>query len=192
MRVSSVKCQGSGVIHHAPRITHHTSRANSKYWLTTALSLLIFLLLTACANNASAEPTPPTIHYGEDMCEFCNMIISDERYAAGYITEDGQQHIFDDIGNMFRNHLQKSDQVTAFFVHNYENKNWIRAEKAAYVQSSQLSTPMLSGLAAFDSPEKAQILAAELQGHVMTFAEVLAYYQANPMPQSEHSMEHNH
>jgi copper chaperone NosL len=182
----------SGVGCHASRITHHASRASSKYWFGTTFSLLIFLFLTACANNASAEPTPPTIHYGEDVCEFCNMIISDERYAAGYITEDGQQHIFDDIGNMFRNHLQKSDKVTAFFVHNYENKSWIRAEKAAYVQSSQLTTPMLSGLAALESPEKAQVLAAELQGHVMTFAEVLAYYQANPMPQGEHSMEHDH
>lgn len=120
------------------------------------------------------------------------MIISDERYAAGYITADGEQHIFDDIGNMFRAHLAKNDQVLAFFVHNHEHKNWIRAEKAIYVQSSELPTPMLSGLAAFESPEKATALVAERQGHVMTFDEVLAYYEANPSPQGEHSMEHDH
>lgn len=193
MNVSSVKCQVSGVggqvsgvMHYTSHITHHASRA----WLLAVFFLLIFL--TACANSASAEPVPPTIHYGEDVCEFCNMIISDEHHAAGYLTEDGQQHIFDDIGDMFLNHLQKSDKVTAFFVHNYETKTWIRAEKAVYVQSSNLFTPMFSGLAAFDSAEKAEILAAELQGHTMTFAEVLAYYQANPLPQSEHSMEHDH
>ncbi len=186
MNGSGARGQGPGVGCDASRITHHASRV----WLLAVFFLLIFL--SACTNNANAEPVPPTIHYVEDVCEFCNMIISDERYAAGYLTEDGQQHIFDDIGDMFRNHLQKSDNVTAFFVHNYETKTWIRAEKAVYVQSSNLSTPMLSGLAAFDSTEKAEILAAELQGHTLTFAEVLAYYQANPLPQAEHSMEHNH
>ncbi|MBI1877313.1 MAG: hypothetical protein HYR94_03610 [Chloroflexi bacterium] len=61
-----------------------------------------------------------------------------------------------------------------------------------YVQSAELTTPMLSGLAAFESPEKANVLAAEMQGHVMTFNDVLAYYKANPLPQGEHSMEHDH
>jgi copper chaperone NosL len=161
-------------------------------WLLSAILPLIFLLLTACANNASAEPTPPTIHYGEDVCEFCNMIISDERYAAGYITQDGRQHIFDDIGNMFRSHLAKNDQVIAFFVHNHADKNWIRAEKAFYVHSNQLITPMLSGFAAFEAADQANILAAEMHGQVMTFDEVLAYYQTNPMPHGEHGMEHEH
>lgn len=148
----------------------------------TLLSILLpfvtlLLALAACGGNTGAEPAPPLIHYGEDICEFCGMIISDERYAAGYITEDGQQRIFDDVGGMFQTYLQRQETVRAFFVHDYEDTNWIRAETAYYVLSEDLPTPMLFGLAACATAEKAEALAAEGGGQVMTFAEVLAHYQ---------------
>ena len=106
---------------------------NKSHLSLSALVLSIFFLLavTACTSTASAEPTPPTIHY--------------ESYAAGYITQDGQQHIFDDIGDMLQAHLTHQDEVMAFFVHNSENKAWTRAETATYVQHNETSTPMLSG-----------------------------------------------
>lgn len=121
------------------------------------------------------------------------MIISEERYAAGYITADRQQHIFDDIGDMFQAQPANNQEIIAFFAHNYENNQWIRAEKATFVQSKGLRTPMASGLAAFESAEKAQAFATEVQGEVMTFSEVSAYYKANPMPEMDHNqgMEHN-
>jgi copper chaperone NosL len=150
-----------------------------KYVSLSIISLVAVLLLviSACANNTAAEPAPPLIHYGEDVCEFCGMIISDERYAAGYITQDGQEKIFDDMGGMFQYHLQNQDEVVAFFVHDYEDTAWIRAETAHYVMSKELPTPMLHGLVACDSPEKAQALAKEVSGSVFTFNEVLTYYQ---------------
>ena len=79
--------------------------------LLTILLLLALLLLTltACGGIASADPMPPTIHYGEDICEFCNMIINEERHAAAYITKDGQSHIFDEVGNMFQGLLKNQD-----------------------------------------------------------------------------------
>jgi copper chaperone NosL len=170
--------------------TRGSGRSFSLYLLL--LLALIFFTTSACTSNANAGPTPPTIHYGEDLCDFCGMIINDERYAAGYVTRAGEDYVFDDIGNMFRHHLQNQAEVTAFFVHNYDDKAWIRAETASYVHSAHLTTPMLSGLAAFDSSDQAQALATEMQGQVMTFDEVLAYYKTNPMPQGEHSMEHDH
>lgn len=155
------------------------------------LSIVLLLVSTACRSNASAEPVPPVIHYGEDLCEFCGMIISDERYAAGYITQDGQDYIFDDIGGMFQAHLQRQDDVAAFFVHDYEDIAWIRAETAHYVLSDDLPTPMLSGLAACDSPERAAALADEVGGSVLTFEEVLTYYRENP-PTTAHQPGSHH
>ncbi|MFN8454052.1 MAG: nitrous oxide reductase accessory protein NosL [Anaerolineae bacterium] len=149
------------------------------------------MLVTACSNTTNAEPTPPAIHYGEDVCEFCNMIISEERYASGYITSDGQQHIFDDIGDMFQAQIANNHQVIAFFVHNYDNNQWIRAEKATFVQSQGVRTPMASGIVAFESPDKAKTFADEMKGHIMNFSEVSAYYKDNPMPAGEHGMEHS-
>lgn len=143
------------------------------------LAVLLSITLAACGGTASAEPTPPTIHYGEDTCDICNMIISEERYAAAYVTRDGQGHVFDDIGDMVLSYIQQEEDndVAAFFVHDYEDKSWIRAETASFVLSDALHTPMFSGLAACASRETAQTLAAELPGKVLTFDQVLARYQ---------------
>jgi copper chaperone NosL len=158
------------------------------------LSLLL-LTITACGSKASAEPAPPTIHYGEDVCEFCNMIINEERHAAAYITKDGEGHIFDEVGNMMQGLLKNHDisEITAFFVHDYEQQNWLRAETAYYVRSPKISTPMGSGLVALASSEQAEALAAEVQGQVFTFEEILAYYQENSqMIDSEEHHLHDH
>jgi copper chaperone NosL len=169
--------------------THQAPRGN---WLLLSLLLLI---LTACAGNASAEPTPPTIHYGEDVCEFCSMIINEERHAAAYLTKDGQGHIFDEVGNMLLGLLknQASSEVTAFFVHDYQKQNWLRAETAYYVLSPEIATPMGSGLVALASAEQAKTLAAEVQGKIFTFEEIVAYYQENPqiVNKGDHEL-HNH
>ncbi len=145
------------------------------------LSIILLLVLTACGGgDTNAEPAPPTIHYGEDVCEFCGMIVSEETYAAAYVTGDGHNHTFDDIGDMVQAHLKMQEDVQAFFVHDHESKDWVRAETAHYVLSSDLPTPMLSGLAAFSSVEKATGFAAEADGKVLTFDELLTYYRKNP------------
>jgi copper chaperone NosL len=157
------------------------------------IATILILLLTACSGQASAEPAPPTIHFGEDICEFCGMIISEPRFAAGYITRDGREHIFDDIGDMFQAHLRQPAEATAFFVHNYDDPHWIRAETAFYVLAEELPTPMFSGLAASSSADQAAALAAQFNGQVLTFDQVLAHYrQTPPMMNSPHGRVHQH
>ena len=141
------------------------------------LMIVLLLLLTACGATASAESSPPKIHYGEDVCEFCGMIISEERFAAAFVTGDGHGHIYDDIGDMVEAHLQLQEDVTAFFVHDHEHESWVRAEEAYFVHSEDLPTPMLSGLAAFTTEESAQVFAAKVDGRTLTFDALLAYYQ---------------
>ena len=136
------------------------------------LLLIVFALvagLTACAGQAAGEPVPPEIHLGEDACQFCRMIISDERYAAGYLTPNGEEFIFDDIGDMFKHHAEQSTAVTAFFVHDHNEHTWIRAETAVYVLNLELPTPMLSGLAAFADDGQAGRFAAVSGSEILTF-----------------------
>ena len=160
--------------------------------ILTTLLFILLLAVTACGGTASAAPALPEIHYGSDICELCGMIISDAHYAAGYLTADGEDHIFDDIGNMVVSHLQKQAEVKAFFVHDYESQRWIRAETAHYVLSPKLLTPMLHGLAAFETPEKAEALAAELDGKLLTFAELLAHYKTKVAAVPEEHSQHQH
>jgi copper chaperone NosL len=151
--------------------------------ITILLLIILLLFTTACSTAASAEPAPPAIHYGEDVCEFCGMIVSEESFAAAYITADGHGYTFDDIGDMVKAHLDMQEDVTAFFVHDYERRDWIRAETAHFVLSENLPTPMLSGLAAFSSMETAGAFAKEIGGVVLTFDELLNFYRENlPTP----------
>ena len=166
---------GAGT-HHASRITCHVSR------ITHHVSrwLLIGLFLVACGSAAGGEPSPPDIHYGDDVCEFCGMIVSETRYAAAYLADDGHTHTFDDIGDMVQAYLQEPAEVTAFFVHDHASQDWIRAETATFVHSPDLPTPMLSGLAAFAGEEPARSFAVSVGGRLLTFDQLVTDYRENP------------
>lgn len=137
----------------------------------------ILLVLAACRAPAVDPARPPAIRYGEDICDRCGMIISDERFAAGLVveTEPGRydQRIFDDIGGMFAYMAEEGDAlpIVAAYVHDYGNKEWIRAEDARFVQAADLHSPMGFGLAAFALENDAAAQAAAWQGQVLTFAQ---------------------
>lgn len=151
------------------------------------ITTILLAALTACGGESTGEPVPPTIHYGEDMCDACGMIISDARFAAAYVTPDGDTEIFDDIGGMFKTHLSKKDNVTAFFVHDHQDESWIRAETATYVLNPDLPTPMAFGLVAYTSPDQAQALVSETGGEVLNFDEVMEHYQSMMTTMEDHT-----
>ena len=119
------------------------------------------------------------------------MITSEDRHAAAYVSDAGHGHILDDFGDMVQLHLKEPGNVVAFFVHDYQDGVWIRAETAHYVRSDELTTPMFSGLAAFASSEHAEALADELQGQVLSFDEVLTHYQGMASMGMEEEAEHD-
>jgi copper chaperone NosL len=138
-----------------------------KRWWTVALVLLV---LAGCAVG-SATPAPPDIRYGEDVCADCNMIISDPRFAAGYAVEIEpgrfESLAFDDIGDMV-SHLKNHQalKVAGLWVHDYWSDEWIDAETALYVVSSNIHSPMGHGVAAFAIESRAKQLAEEMDGNV--------------------------
>lgn len=146
----------------------------------TFITLLV-LLLAGCARGAS-QPQAPDIHYGQDLCVECNMIISDERFAAGYAYEISpgsyESLAFDDIGDMFVYSLKHPEhKVAAWYVHDYTSKEWLDAATAHFVVSPALHTPMGFGIAAHATAEAAQTQAAELGGETLTWEELRAKYK---------------
>lgn len=137
------------------------------------LLFTLILLLAACTRASIDPATPPTIVYGEDVCDRCGMIIEDERFAAGAVVEVGEGHyehrIFDDIGDMLAYAADEAAQtpIHAYYVHDYDSKNWIDGESAFYVRSSQIHSPMGYGLAAFAEQSSAETKAAEWEGEVI-------------------------
>ena len=148
------------------------------WFLFTILLLLCMatVLLVACGSDIDFDQ-PPDIVYGEDVCERCSMIINEARYAAAYVTQDGQPHLFDDIGGMIARNEEVAEDVVVFWVHDFDSEEWLKADQAHYVMGDYI-TPMGFGIVAFGDAARAEAWAADEGGMVMTFAELLDQDQA--------------
>jgi len=143
----------------------------TRCYLLPVCFLMVSLLLVACSSGPDLE-TPPEIRYGEDSCDRCLMIINEARYAAAYVTEDGETRRFDDIGGMVAYTREVTEEVAVYWVHDFDTEEWLKGEAAIYVAGDQ-ATPMGFGIVAFASRDRAETWAAEEGGMVMTFAELL-------------------
>ncbi len=146
-------------------------------WFFVHCSLFIvhcslFILLAACSTS-SGEVQPPEIHYNEDICDACGMLISDAKFAAASVEEDGTARKFDDIGDLVAFYAAFHDvKVKAYFVHDYPSEKWLRAEAAYFVKSEQIQTPMAHGIAAYADRAAAEAAAQKYGVKVMTFDEL--------------------
>lgn len=148
----------------------------------TRVLLVLLGLLAGCARPSG--PRPPEIAFGRDPCAECGMIINDPRFAAAYVTRDGQARLFDDIGCMAVHHRKHREDVAAFYVRDYETKAWLDAAQAFFVHAPHLPTPMGYGLAAFADRARAEVFAREQGGEVKDWVWVLE--EAQP-PHGTHS-----
>jgi copper chaperone NosL len=117
------------------------------------LLLLIFVMF-ACKNKP--EQGPVEIHYGEDVCERCKMIISEKEFATQYVLGGGEAKKFDDVGCMIeylRENPEDREDILGAYVRDYDSAEWIDARKAYYFQGGDIKSPMGFGIAAFTSVE---------------------------------------
>ena len=138
------------------------------------LVLFLLALFVASCGSAPDFDQPPDIRYGEDTCERCLMIINEARYAAAYVTSDGEARRFDDIGGMVDHHKEVAEDVAVFWVHDYDTEEWLKAESAFFVMSDGQYTPMGYGIVAFGDSGRAGAWAAEQGGMTMSFDDLLA------------------
>src|SRR6266511_182223 len=124
--------------------------------------------------NCQKQSVGPVALAPEDMCSYCKMAISEKRYAAELIDSEGQAFKFDDIGCManFIKSKRNASKTIAYFVMDYDERQWIKAEEAHYVRSSELSTPMNGGLIAFNTEAKAQEAGGKFHGKLLRFKDI--------------------
>jgi copper chaperone NosL len=108
----------------------------------------------------------------EDMCSYCRMAISEKRYAAELLDSDGRAFKFDDIGCMSNFVNKREVKAMVYFVMDFDERTWIRAEDAFYVRSAEITTPMNGGIVAFQTEAKARQAAGKYHGTVQRFDEV--------------------
>ncbi|MBK7405840.1 MAG: nitrous oxide reductase accessory protein NosL [Phycisphaerales bacterium] len=138
------------------------------------LGYLPLLLLFGCGGEPTLDP--PTIHYGQDVCDVCGMIVSDERFAAAEVVIRGRRvevRIMDDTGEIFQ--LDAPDAAQhAWWVHDCSSLEWVDARDAIYLQSVELRTPMALHLAAFSTREAAAEAQKEHGGEILTFTQAVS------------------
>lgn len=143
---------------------------------------LLCVLLAACSQPTTTALQPPEIRYGEDTCSLCNMIISEARFATACIGSDSEAYKFDDIGDMFMFYRsQPEGSIAQCFVHDYETESWLAASDAHFVRTTDIHTPMGSGILAFGDADAAQAKAAESSAEVYTFDQLAADTEASAM-----------
>lgn len=126
-------------------------------------------LPAALGCEREAQTGPPAIGYASDVCDQCNMIISDERFAAAMrvVEPDGftTSVIFDDLNCMVR-YESANDGLTVLnrWTHHYLTNAWLEVSEARFVQSDDLVTPMGSHVAAFATEAEADGAAESLGG----------------------------
>lgn len=141
-----------------------------------AALLALIIPFAGCGEDTKADE-PPKINYGVDVCSRCGMIISEERYASGIVDEDGDALIFDDAGEMIFMLQEEGVNDRRVWVHDAESLEWIDGTEAYYVVSMDVVTPMGTGVTAFAEESDAEAFAAENQGTVMTWDEMLSDWE---------------
>lgn len=134
------------------------------------MCVLVMALVAGCGNQLDA---PPRVRYGEDACAECNMLINDSRFAAAFVTEKGKWFKFDDIGCLIEFRKKFSEPIHRFWVCDYQQEGkWLDAEKAWFVSSEEIESPMGYGLAALQTREDAEALARQVKGKVLKFEQL--------------------
>jgi nitrous oxide reductase accessory protein NosL len=120
-----------------------------KFKLFFLLLLSLGLFFSGCEKKKIGEPVK--IHWDRDVCERCNMIISDRRFAFEIINPNsGKVHKFDDMGCgimwLKENKVNWKNKAIMWIVDAKDGK-WINAKKAYYTTDN--ITPMAYGLAGY-------------------------------------------
>ena len=125
--------------------------------------------------NCQKRAVAPVAIASEDMCSYCRMAISEKQFAGELIDAESQAFKFDDLGCLanFIKKQKNSTQPAAYFVMDFENREWVKAESAFYVRTSEVSTPMNGGIIAFKDQSRAQAAADKYHGTLLRFDKII-------------------
>ncbi|MEO5907888.1 MAG: nitrous oxide reductase accessory protein NosL [Ginsengibacter sp.] len=137
----------------------------------SVLSIFVVLLFGMISCNSGPQP----IKLGTDACDFCKMSIADRNFGAEIITSKGKVYKFDDthcLATFRKKNIDSNIVKHVYFVNFFEPHNFIEADHAFLLKSSELHSPMGGNTAAFDSKEKLKITQQKVEGHEITLQEL--------------------
>ena len=141
------------------------------FWKT--IGMMFFLILVAGCQSDIDLDTPPEFFFGQDVCIYCGMIITEKRYAAAYMTNDRDIRLFDDIGGMISYNRVHQESVHKFWVHDYHDENIFDANQGFFVINDKITSPMDYGIIAFLNYAQAASVATEYNTEILHFKDLL-------------------
>jgi copper chaperone NosL len=136
------------------------------------------VLVAAAA--ACAPGTPQAIADVGKPCDYCRMVISDERFGGQLITKKGKAYAFDAIECLASFYLQQPETATGstVWVADYANPgHWITVSSALFARSEAHQSPMGLNLVSFSAQADSASLPPDVRGDLMRWPQVLALVQ---------------
>ncbi|MGQ0739079.1 MAG: nitrous oxide reductase accessory protein NosL [Bacteroidota bacterium] len=136
-----------------------------------ALSFFFSVLMTT-----GCKPKTEPFDYGKDNCYFCKMGIADPKYGGEIVTRKSKLYKFDDVVCLVR-FLQsgtlKEEEIAHKVIINFEKQNdFLDVNKAVFLVSPGLRSPMGSNAAAFSSQQAAEKAGVGKGGQLMKWNEL--------------------
>lgn len=150
--------------------------------LSLFLTLAFFtLLLTGC------EVKEQPIAYGQANCAHCQMTVSDKRYGSELVLKTGKALFFDSAECLIQYLEEKpeeKDKAQMLLVTNFNKpEDLLDADKAIFLQSKNLPSPMGMFLTAFDNRAAATEMQKQQSGRILTWNEAVQAVKNNEKPQ---------
>lgn len=137
-----------------------------------ALIMLFFLI--------GCNPEPVPIQYGHDNCAYCMMTIVDAKHGSELLTKKGKAFKFDSVECLAGYYMEEKtphDQVFALLVPDFQGKpgSFVEVDRAVFLQSEKLRSPMGLGLTAFADSQQAVFAQEEFDGELLDWAATTDY-----------------
>ena len=135
--------------------------------VATAVASVLMFTLMSCSSG------PQPIKLGQDACSFCKMSIADNHFGAELVTKKGKVYKFDDmhcvLGFIKAGTINNKDIKETWLVNFNEPHNFIAAQKAFLLKSSELHSPMGGDVASFAHENKLKEAGNKIKGETVTW-----------------------
>ena len=133
----------------------------------------IFILIIILFSTVSCSNEIDPIRFGFDSCDHCKMLIMDPKFGGVILTKKGKSFKFDDTNCMvsyLKNNIQDENQISSVSTIDYNKpETLIDATKAVYILSTEIKSPMASGIASFSSHESLPEFMRQYNGASLTW-----------------------
>jgi copper chaperone NosL len=146
---------------------NHLKWAKKFKLASSVLPLILLLLISSC--NTGPQP----IITGKDICDFCKMPVSDNRFGAEIVTKKGKVFKFDDAHCIYSfmnsSAFKQEKEYSVYFVDFAGNHSLIPAATALFVKSDALRSPMNGDIAAFSNADSMQFARNKYSGSTLSW-----------------------